>query len=268
MSTMTKYDQDRIADLVSGSLDPAEAAALEAEIARDPRAAAELAAQRFARDALRGTPAPVLSADERTELHRAVAAALHLDESPQPAPITTRRRVPWRPLAVAAAALAALVVAVPLFGLLSVGDNEAAMTTIALEATTDAQESVAGAVADDAENFGAQSESGDGMLGAATTTAAATTTLVTPLARDMADADKALADLIADPARLFQEAPAATVPCGEEARLLLHSASPTGVLLPREAGSLAAWFLSDDGETVQRLLLFDPGTCEFLAAHP
>jgi len=263
---MTKYDQDRIADLVSGSLDPAEASALEAEIARDPRAAAELAAQRFARDALRDTPAPVLSADERTELHRAVAAALHLDESPQPAPITTRRRVPWRPLAVAAAALAALVVAVPLFGLLSVGDNEAAMTTIALEATTDAPEGVAGAAADE-QNFGAQSESGDGMLGAVTTTAAATT-LVTPLAREMADADKALADLIAYPALLFQEAPATAVPCSEEARLLLHSASLTGVLLPPEAGGLAAWFVSDDGATLQSLLLFDPATCKFLAAHP
>ena len=265
---MTDYDQDRIADLVSGSLDPAEAAALEAEIARDPRAAAELAAQRFARDALRATPAPVLSADERAELHRAVAAALHLDESPQPVATTTRRRVPWRPLAVAAATLAALVVAVPLFGLLSVGDNEAAMTTIALEATTEARDTAVATAGDEAENFGAQSEEADGMLGAATTTAAATTTLVTPLAREMTDADKAVADLIADPALLFEAAPAAAVPCGEEARLLLHSASPTGVLLPPEAGGLAAWFLSSDGETVQRLLLFDPATCQFLAAHP
>ena len=77
---MAKYDPDRIAALAAGSLDPAEAAALEAEIAADPRAAAELAAQRLALDAIRRAPAPVLSADERTELRRAVAAALHLED--------------------------------------------------------------------------------------------------------------------------------------------------------------------------------------------
>ena len=83
---MSKYDPDRIAALAAGSLDPAEAAAFEAEIAADPRATAELAAQRLALGAIRRSPAPVLSADERAELRRAVAAALHLEESPRSPP--------------------------------------------------------------------------------------------------------------------------------------------------------------------------------------
>ena len=171
---MAKYDPDRIAALAAGALDPAEAAVLEAEIAADPRAAAELAAQRLALEAIHRAPAPLLSAAERTDLRRAVAAALHLEDSAQPAAaaLASRRRVPWRPLAVAAAALTALVAAVPLFGLLSVGDDEASQTTIALSATTESQDlATAGS-----ESFGA--ENGDAtMLGTgATTTAAATTT--------------------------------------------------------------------------------------------
>jgi len=98
---MSRYDPDRIAALAAGSLDPAEAAAFEAEIAADPRATAELVAQRLALGAIRRAPAPVLSADERAELRRAVAAALHLEESPRlvTAAASPRRRVPWRPLA-------------------------------------------------------------------------------------------------------------------------------------------------------------------------
>ncbi len=126
---MAKYDPDRIAALAAGLLEPAEAAALEKEIAADPRAAAELAAQRLALEALRRAPAPVLSAEERTELRRAVAAALNLEEAPAAAVVSSRRRVPWRPLAVAAAALAVVAAVVPLVGLLSVGDDQTAMTS-------------------------------------------------------------------------------------------------------------------------------------------
>jgi hypothetical protein len=267
MSTMAKYDPDRIAALAAGSLDPAEAATLEAEIATDPRAAAELAAQRLALDAIRRAPAPVLSAVERTQLRRAVAAALHLEDSPEPtAVVAARRRLPWRPLAVAAAALVALVAAVPLFGLLSAGDDEAAMTTIALSATTLARdESLATSGADGLESFSA--ESGD-TTWAATTLGATASGITSSQERVLDEADKAVAGLIADPALLFVPAPTGTVPCGDEARILLEANNPTGVRLDQDGDQLAVWFLSADGATVQRLVAFRPATCEFLAAYP
>jgi len=272
MSTMARYDPDRIAALAAGSLDPAEAAALEAEIAADPRAAAELAAQRLALEALRRAPAPVLSADERTELRRAVAAALHLEDSPQPVATTARRRIPWRPLAVAAAALAALVAAVPLFGLLSVGGEGAPLTTMALEATTAARiEDYATSAGDGMEGLGVAGEQNDAtMLGAtspSTTTAPPFATTYTE--RALADADKAVADLVADPALLYAPAPADdVVPCRDEAVILLEADDPTGRQLLLAEGPLAIWFLSDDGAGVLHLVAFEPDTCRFLAAYP
>lgn len=275
MSTMVKYDPDRIAALAAGSLDPAEAAALEAAIAADPRAAAELAAQRLALDAIRRSPAPVLSADERTELRRAVAAALHLEDSEQPvAAITARRRLAWRPLAVAAAALAALVAVVPLFGLLSAGDNEASMTTVAIAATTEARDgSLAPQDGDDLETLGAEMTAGNGSVLGTTTSAAATTTTVlgatTFEERAMAAADRAVAGLIADPGPLFAPVPTAEpVPCRDEALILLEDDDPAGMRLDPYGIDLAIWFLSSDGASVQRLVAFDTATCEFLAAYP
>jgi hypothetical protein len=262
MSTMRKYDPDRIAALAAGSLDPAEAAAFEAEIAADPRAAAELAAQRLALGTIRRAPAPVLSADERTELRRAVAAALHLDESPAltAAPASTRRRMPWRPLAVAATALAALVAAVPLFGLLSVGDNESAGTTAAVAATT--------TLSADAAEAGEYNLTGEDSSPEATTLGGTIAELDSPQARAFGQADKAVADLIADPRLLFAPPPTGLVPCLDEARILLQAADPSGVRLTLESGEFAVWFLSDDGITAHRLVALEPVTCEFLAAYP
>lgn len=271
---MAKYDPDRIAALAAGSLDPAEAAVLEAEIAADPRAAADLAAQRLALEAIHRAPAPLLSTTERTELRRAVAAALHLDDSAEPAAATlaSRRRVPWRPLAVAAAALTALVAAVPLFGLLSVGGDEAAQTTIALSATTESQDfSIAGA--DAPSNLGAEGGPGDATMLETATTAAATTTAppATLQTREMSEADKTVQELVADPALLF--APSTdgdAAPCLDEARLLLRDTDPVGLhLTPAQGGrDLVVWFLSSDGATVADLMAFDPATCELLAVYP
>jgi hypothetical protein len=266
---MAKHDPDRIAALAAGALDPAEAAVLETEIAADPRAASDLAAQRLALEAIRRAPAPLLSDIERTDLRRAVAAALHLDESAEPAAVTalaSRRRVPWRPLAVAAAALTALVAAVPLFGLLSVGDDPSE-TTIALSATTMARDlAPAGA-----ESLDFTAESGDATLLGTVTTAAATTTAppATLQTREMSDADKTVQELVADPARLFAPADGAAA-CLDEARLLLRAPDPTGLrLTAAESGrDLVVWFLSSDGATVADLVAFDPGTCRLLAVYP
>jgi hypothetical protein len=271
---MTKYDPDRLAALAAGSLDPAEAAALEAEIAADPRASAELAAQRLALDAVRRAPAPVLSADERTELRQAVAAALHLKDAEQPAAaLTARRRLPWRPLAVAAVALAALVAAVPLFGLLSAGDDQSTMTTVALAVTTEARgETAVTPENDDLTNAGAGITPSEGTLLTGTTSAATTTTAFGTASyeeRARADADQAVTDLLADPALLFAPGPTAEpVPCGDEARILLKNGEPTGLRLDSYGIDLAIWFLSADGASVQRLVALAPATCEFLAAYP
>jgi len=267
---MAKYDPDRIAALAAGALDPAEAAVLEAEIAADPRAAAELAAQRLALDAVRSAPAPLLSDAERTELRRAVATALHLEDSPEPAAtpaFASRRRVPWWPLAVAAAALTALVAAVPLFGLLSVGDDDAEMTNVAVSATTLERDlSAAGATEDHS------AESGDATLLGTASTAAATTTAppATMQTREMSDADKTVQELVADPALLFAPSADGEAGCLDEARLLLRDADPVGLRLTAAEGGrdLVVWFLSSDGATVADLVALDPATCELLAVYP
>jgi len=247
---MPKYNPDRIAALAAGSLGPAEAAALEKEIAADPRAAAELAAHRLALAALHRAPTPVLSAEERSELRRAVAAALNLEEAPVSAASSSRRRVPWRPLAVAAAALAVIAAAVPLVGLLSIGDDQAAVTVgdaanmSARSAEEDGQESLPGA----------QDGTGDpAVLGAERTFAA----------------ENAIEDLLADPASLIASADADLSTCRAEADDLLGEENdPTAAALDREAGELLVWFVSVDGATVQSLAVFDPADCSLLASHP
>jgi len=251
---MPKYNPDRIAALAAGSLGPAEAAALEKEIAADPRAAAELAAHRLALAALRRAPAPVLSAEERSELRRAVATALNLEEAPVSAASSSRRRVPWRPLAVAAAALAVIAAAVPLVGLLSIGDDQTVVTVgdvadmAARSAEEDGQESLPGA----------QDGTDDpAVLGAERTT-------VAPFA-----AENAIEDLLADPASLIASADADLSTCRAEADDLLGEENdPTAAALDREAGELLVWFVSVDGATVQSLAVFDPADCSLLASHP
>ena len=245
---MAKYDPDRIAELAAGLLEPAEATALEQEIAADPRAAAELAAQRLALEALRRAPAPVLSAEERTELRRAVAAALNLEEAPAVAVVSSRRRVPWRPLAVAAAALVIVAAVVPLVGLLSVGEDRTAMTS-------QAESDMSPRIAEDEAN---ESLPGDGLLGVESTAA-------------MVYTAQAIEELLADPAALIAAAAADTdfSTCRAEAEDLLGKAGdPAGAAVPWESGEVVVWFVSGDGATVQSLAVFDPAGCVLLASHP
>jgi hypothetical protein len=249
---MAKYDPDRIAALAAGLIEPAEAAALQEEIAADPRAAAELAAQRFALEALHQAPAPVLSAEERSELRRAVAAALNLQESPAATADSSRRRVPWRPIAVAAAALAALAAVVPLAGLLSVGDDQAAMTSVA-EATMTART--------------ASDYSPESLMGAhdGTDDLAAWLTTVAPFTAD----DRAIEELLADPASLIALADTDLSACRAAAvDLLGEENDPAAAAMTGETGELVVWFVSPDGLTVQSLAVFDPVGCNLLASHP
>ncbi|MFH1330269.1 MAG: hypothetical protein ABIJ48_06455 [Actinomycetota bacterium] len=268
MSTMYRYDPDRIAALAAGSLDPAEAAAFEAEIAADPRAAAELAAQRLALAAIRRAPAPVLSADERTALRRSVAAALHLEESPRlvTAAASTARRVPWRPLAVAATALAALVAAVPLFGLLSVGGDESPDTTVVFAATTTLPADTALATVDAGSQE--QSPTTDDSSAEVAILGAPDSGIDLPGARATGEATRAIEDIVADPAPLFAPTPRALFPCAEEAQALLGVTQPGAAVLALDGAEVVVWFVSNDGATVDRLVAFDPATCWLLAVHP
>jgi anti-sigma factor RsiW len=254
---MAKYDPDRIAALAAGLLEPAEAAALQEEIAADPRAAAELAAQHLALDTLRRAPAPVLSAEERSELRRAVAGALNLKESPAAAADSSRRRVPWRPIAVAAAALAALATVIPLSGLLSVGDDQTAMTSTA-EADMTARTAL--------------SYSEEGLTGAhddtdepATLEEQAWSNTMAPFAAD----DQSIENLLADPASLIASADADLSACRAEAvNLLGEENHPAAASITGETGELVVWFVSPDQITVQSLAVFDPIGCDLLASHP
>ncbi len=194
---MPRYDPETIAALAEGRLDPEEAAALEREIAADPVASADLAAQRLALEALAAAPPTELTPSERTELRAAVADAIGI-VAPDPMAEPRRRTAPWASLGIAAAALAALVAIVPVVGLLSTGGSgdDADSFELAAEAPTTAQtveeearsaaapDEAAGApavgatVADDALTSGGEPAAESSAFASSTTTASRTTTAV------------------------------------------------------------------------------------------
>lgn len=135
---MPRFDPEIIAALADGSLPANEAAAVQARIDRDPAARNELALQRIAVSAIRDTATPRLTDDERGALRAGIAAELNLatatDSSPAP------RRVAWGAIGVAAATLAALVVAVPIAGLLGTGGDDAVAVSFAGDTTQPASD--------------------------------------------------------------------------------------------------------------------------------
>ncbi len=194
---MPRYDPETIAALAEGRLDPEEAAALEREIAADPVASADLAAQRLALEALAAAPPTELTPSERTELRAAVADAIGI-VAPDPMAEPRRRTAPWASLGIAAAALAALVAIVPVVGLLSTGGSgddadsfelaaEAPTTalTVEEEATSTAASdeaarapAVGAADADDALTSGGEPAAESSAFASSTTTVPRTTTTV------------------------------------------------------------------------------------------
>lgn len=144
---MRRFDPDLIAALAEGFLGPDEAAAVERDIAADPAASAELAAQRAALSFLGSVEAPQLTASERTALSASVAAALGLD-APDAVTHHAPRRIPWGSLGIAAAALAGLVAIVPVVGLLSTGGSDAGSLDLAAEAPISTDDAARTALAD------------------------------------------------------------------------------------------------------------------------
>jgi anti-sigma factor RsiW len=255
---MTRYDPDLISALAAGRLAPDEAAALEKEIAGDARAAAELAAHRLTLDTIHGAPTPVLSAEERTELHGRVAAALHLEDGAATRVVAPQRRVPWRPLAVAAAALAVMAGIVPLVGLLSMDGDDVALTT---QLTTEvsprngAEETAtpAATVGDAAD----VTENGD-----------STADLLSAESWEV-DASKAVESLLVDPAGLIAAAEDGLTTCAQEAADLLgETAALSGAPFHLDTGDAVIWFISPDGTTLESVAIFASADCALLAVHP
>ncbi len=129
---MTDFDHELIAALAEGTLPADEAADLEARIAADPAARAELDAQRVALAAIAAAAPPQLDDLERRRLHRSVAAELDL-VLPERAATAPRRRwsVNWSALATAAAVLLGVALAAPLLSLLNTSGSSDATTTVA-----------------------------------------------------------------------------------------------------------------------------------------
>lgn len=281
---MPRYDPELIAALADGTLDPEVAARLEREIAADPQSAAELAAQRAAREALQMAPPPRLSDAERFSLHEAVAAAVNLDLEPQAAAEPRpRRRVPWGPIAVAAASLAGLLVAVPLIGLLSVGGDDATLETVAFAttaaATPDPSTMPAAApeideemlvMADDAAENGEAGAPSEYAAEMSTTAPATTAAPETTIFRSRLDGEAVLEEFLADAdllAELQAEPPDGDY-CVAEAGDLADDTLARATRFAAEVGDAVVWYtIGEDGAPL-RVLVFDPVDCVLIAEGP
>lgn len=253
---MHRFDAETIAALAEGTLDPEEARELEAQIAADPVATAELEAHRAALAAIEAAPAIHLTQAERSSLRATVAEAAGFSpghmapaepggDAPQRVGFKTQRTrpIPWPAMAVAGAALLTLVAIVPIAGLLTTQGSDDATAS----ATAPLPESSPTTIAVDQASGGADTSDGTSPPAAAagdtdsldvsreaaaetTTTAHAdistieTTVPEEPPALDPASALE-LAALRADPEALGQLAapPSPDTPCIQEASDVLGS---------------------------------------------
>ncbi len=286
---MTNFDPELIAALAEGTLEPAEAEALERAIAADPAAAADLAAQREALAMLRDAPDVVLSIEESHELRAGVAEALGIELAPAtPPPAKDRRQVPWPAIAVAGASLVALVAIIPTIGMLTTGSDDAG--DVALPAATVAQEEAAVA---ESETFGTAREGADADNAAPTTTPAAlpqeapeamleadtaqddmaadgagvSTTMAPSLEFPLIDVDPALARTLEDFAALRAAADPAIEICRPEAVATLGeelAGDLTATLTMLENGTEAVVWFVPGFETLMEAAAFDSADCSLL----
>jgi hypothetical protein len=262
---MPDYDPDLIAALAEGLLDHDAAAELERRIATDPEAAAELAAQRAAIAVWRDVEPPLLTPAESSQLHQAVAEALHLDAATPAA--RAHRRTPWAAIAVAAATLVAAAVVLPLT-LFSTHDQ----TTLSQLAGENLATTVPGAreEADDDE----------GLLGAAgsDTEEMATMEAATPAdeaAPQVLSEDQYYAtwadlaqDLYSNPELLLAKATDDLDTCRLDAMSVLDDTSISGAEVESQSGTVIVWFTSSDDTVIDQLVIFDPDDCTIQARQP
>ena len=282
---MHRFDPELVAALAEGTLEAAEAGALEAQIAADPAALADLAKQRAALAAIRTAGSPRLEDLERTTLRAAIAEQLGLAAADSPAAAPTRR-VAWGAIAVAASALVAIVAFAPVVGLLSTGgSDDAGDLTFGDDATL---------VADEADApLGASLPPGDDMETEAITTTAPATVATgnnefTPAAVETGGVERSAADRlsVADDLALLKGDPEAlqvlgmpvdeTTACLAEATELLGSAEllffeyPAPAEDPARAPIVYVVFHlpAADGAEPGTLLAFSPDDCVTPIAIP
>jgi hypothetical protein len=271
---MNSLDPELLAALAEGSLSPAAAAALEARIATNPAALAELGIQRKALAFIRSASAPRLQDEERTALRVGIATQLGLtpDAVPRPAP---RRRVAWGAIAVSASALAAIIALAPVVGLLGDrGDDDAA--TVA-DGTTTLEDDAAR----DAGLLGSSeppaAEAGEDPVPLPSTASGAQESATTTLATAFAEADRTkfaddLTLLRADPEGLQVVAVPTdeTTPCLEEAVAYLGNDTLAWFPYPyppEEQGAMVAtieyavFVLGDTSDGTAILVAFAPDDC-------
>lgn len=274
---MNSFDPELLAALAEGSLSPADAAALEARIAADPAALAELGAQRKALAFIRSSPASPLRDAERNALRAGIAMQLGLssDGVTVPAP---RRRVAWGAIAVSATALAAIVALSPMVGLIGDRGGDDAAMTVADGATTPD-----GDAARDAGLLGAEpppdTAAGDDTVPLVPTGSGgeefAATTLAAAFAENAADMTKLAQDLTllrSDPEGLQVVATPtdATTPCVAEATAYFGADALTWFPYPyppEAEGAVeatieyAVFILGDTSDGTALLVAFAPGDC-------
>jgi hypothetical protein len=273
---MTHFDPDLIAALAEGSLEPERAADLERAITADPAAAAELAAQRAALEAIREAAPITLSDPERARLRAAVAGQLGIvrEAAPKSAPVR-RRRIHWPAIAAAAVSLVAIVAIVP--GVLRTGDDADRAGTMVLAeerpegdarlesadtASTTAPAAAAPMISEEFQEADESAPTAGGEDGAPPTTAAATTT-VAPTTTAARAFDAALLELIGTGVLVADDSVTA---CAAEARDLVgEEAVATRVIF--EGADAVAWFVPG-AEDPEELAVFEAADCSLLAALP
>jgi len=188
--------------------------------------------------------------------------------------------VAWGPAAVAATALAGLLVAVPLIGLLSIGgDKGASPETVALAAPTTAAAAREESIPPDAAPAEAGTGPGDDLAGdneadpqysvvapEITTTAAAATTIATSLRR-RPDGEAILVDFLDAPDQIegLDEGGDA---CNAEARALLGGDEARAAIVSDDGSTAVIWFTSAGDGSIDRVLVYDAADCSLLATGP
>jgi len=280
---MPRFDPELIAALAEGTIDPARAETLEREIAADPAATAELAAQRAALSAIAEAEQPTLLPAERDRIRSAIATELGIVTAAEEAPQS--RRIPWGSVAIAAASLVGVVAVVPVVGLLSAGGDDAS-GSIAAEAATTAPAATqdldlgatsfaeemptAGAERDSAET----TEQDDGFFDTSatttvpTTTTAPTATTALPVAGTLVPSDDLLTRIIE---RLPDDPRAASVAdegCNTAARELFESDAALFAHTERlDEIDVIAYYLIDTDGVRGPVAVFDLADCSLIGSN-
>jgi len=266
---MPDYDQDLIASLAEGRLEPEQAAALERAISMDPAASAELAAQRRALDAVRGAPLARLADEERARIRLGVATAIGLDPESQVAP-AGRRTVPWAAISIATATLAALIAVVPLTGLLTSNQIDPSAVSLELAETDDdasrtSPETAPAATMGGAENTDAPFGDGGGVV--STTVAAGDPELTARFEEE--DVETRLVAFIEDPESEAAFEPTEETGCVAEARALIAADGSGLMVIELTIGDQQALvFFTTVDETVAAIAAYSPTDCSLLASLP